>query len=302
MAVQVELWEPLIIEGLYKANPHLRYAYNADSNVIAGRIVHIPQAGSPSPVERNRALLPAPIAKRNDTDITYVLDEYTVDPVLIPNADLYELSYDKRVSVVNENTANLKEFVGDDILYKWAKEAPAANKILSTGAAAAATASGATGNRKIMTEADIRAAKKLLDKQNVPKEDRFLMISPDHLDHLLSDDKLKYAYQQVVDLPAGVIMRYAGFNILERSSVLRQTTGGTAGAVKLPEAAAATSDDDCAFFWHQNVVERAMGDVKMFQNMGVAEYYGDIYSFLVRMGGRNRRQDHKGYGLIVMAA
>lgn len=301
MAVNVEMWRPDIQEALFKANPHLRHAFNADEYVVGGSIVHIPQSGGGTTVERNRSTLPAPIVKRTDTDVLYPLEEYTTDPRLITDIDKKELSYDKRMSVITEETGALMEFVGDDMVYKWAKNIPASKKILSTGANHTGTSPGATGNRKLLTEADIRKAKIQLDLENVPQDNRFMLLDPNMLDHLMSDNSLKYAFQQVVDLPDGVIGRLYGFNFLQRSSAVVQGTGGTSGAVKLPEAASATDDDVAALFWHQSMVERALGTTTIFDNPNRAEYYGDIISFLVRMGGRARREDNKGVGLIVLA-
>ena len=51
---------------------------------------------------------------------------------------------------------------------------------------------------------------------------------------------------------------------------------------------------DLGLFWSDLAVSRAVGDVKMYENIGDPTYYGDIYSFLVRCGGRQRRGDGKG--------
>ena len=58
---------------------------------------------------------------------------------------------------------------------------------------------------------------------------------------------------------------------------------------------------DCAavLCWHKNSVENALGQVKFFEDEGNPQYYGDIYSALVRMGGRIRREDQKGVVAIV---
>lgn len=295
MAVNKEMWRPDIIESLYKSNAFLLRSFNADDMVVGGRIVHIPQAGAPSSVERNRINLPAPIVKRADTDIVYVLDEYTSDPRLITDIDKKELSYDKRASVIREDTGKMMEVSGDNMLYNWSVNIPAASKVLTTGASATGTAPGATGNRKIITEADLRKAQLLLNNQNIAKEGRVMILPANFLDQLMSDNNLKYAFQQVIDLKAGQVGRLYGFDLYERSTVIVETTGGV---VKLPEAASATDDNECAVFYQENTVERALGDVDIFDNPGKAEYYGDVVSFLLRLGGRNRRLDNKGLGYI----
>lgn len=301
MAVNQEMWQPVIIEQLFKSNEFLRYAYNADEYVIGGAVVHIPQAGSPSAAQRNRSSLPATVARRSDTDIVYALDEFTSDPTRIADRDKVELSYDKTSSVVRTDTAAIRELAGDWMLYSWDNTIPAGNKILTTGSAATATAPGATGNRKILTEADIRKARLLLNNQNVPKENRYMLLPSNLLDMLMSDNNLKYAFQQTVDLKEGVIGRLYGFDLLERSSVAVQATGGTAGTVKAPGAATAVSDDECVLFWQMDCVERALGEVKIFEDLSNPLYYGDIYSFLIRSSGRVRREDNKGVGMIVAA-
>jgi hypothetical protein len=298
MAIQVEMWQPQIKEELFAVNTFLNHLRDADEYVVGGRTVHIPQSGGPSDVEKNRAVLPAQISKRVDTDITYVLDEYTTDPVLIPNADKVELSYDKMRSVIQENTGKLMEYIGDDLLFKLIENVPAGKKIPTTGGNAAATAPGGTGNRKIIDEADIRTAAVQLDKDNVPTNNRYLLLPADMYNQLMSDDSLKYAFQNPVSLRSGDIPELFGFKLLKRSSVARVDNSL---APKDPTAANATTDAEAAIFWQMNSLERALGDVTMFDNYGRAEYYGDIFSFLIRMGGRACRADNKGYGIIYRA-
>ena len=43
MAIQKEIWEKSIVEGLFAPNSFLSKAFNADEYVEAGKIVHIPQ-------------------------------------------------------------------------------------------------------------------------------------------------------------------------------------------------------------------------------------------------------------------
>ncbi|MDV7397002.1 hypothetical protein RZS08_36725, partial [Arthrospira platensis SPKY1] len=107
-----------------------------------------------------------------------------------------ELSYDKMSSIVREDTSGMMELVGDNIIYDVSKNCPALQKIATTGGAAAGHAPGASGNRKILTEGDLRKARKMLNSQNVPAEGRFLLLDSDMLDQLMSDNNLRYAFQQ----------------------------------------------------------------------------------------------------------
>ena len=54
-----------------------------------------------------------------------------------------------------------------------------------------------------------------------------------------------------------------------------------------------------ALAWHEQSVCRALGKVKAFEKEGDPTYYGDIYSFLVRAGGRIMRKDLKGVAALV---
>jgi hypothetical protein len=296
MAIQNEMWKPEIIEGLYKSNEFLLRSYNADEYVVGGRVVHIPQAAAAPAITRNRSSYPATAVVRADTDITYTLDEYTTAPTHIPNADTVELSYDKRSSIIRENMGTIKEYVANDFITNWAAAVPAGNTILATGAVTvgANLAPGATGSRRIITEADIRKARVALGNMSVPNEGRVMVITEEMLDQLMSIDALRFAFQQTVNLKEGSIGRLYSFDVYVRSTVGAQTTGGTTGVPKFQDAATAATDDVFALFYHEDCVERALGEVKMFEQMDNPLYYGDLYSFLIRAKGRNRRSDNKG--------
>jgi hypothetical protein len=299
MGLEVELWHSDIQEELFKDNEFLKYAFDADGYVLGGAVVHIPQSGGPASAQKNRSVFPAVNVNRADTEATYPLDEYTTDPVLIQNAEEVEVSYDKRQSVVSENMEGLKEFVADDMLIKWASNAGAADKLKTTGDAIAATAPSATGNRKAFTEADLKAARNRLNKQNVAKKDRYALLPTEFLQQLENDLQDKFYYKDVANLPEGVITKLAGFYIMERSEVL---IADDSDAIKTIGAAAATTDDQVAIFWQKNKVERAFGIIKMFENQDDPNNYGDVYSFLVRAGGRARRSDGKGVVLMIQDA
>jgi hypothetical protein len=302
LAIQREIWVDYIIKNLFKDNSFMNFAYNADRFVLAGKVVHIPQAGAKANIVRNRQSLPATITTRTDTDITYAIDEFTTDPILIPNADTVELSYDAIADNLSDHMEGLQETTADWMLYNWianiAGGGSVAPVIRTTGAATAPVGSQ-TGNRKMFTKDSIQRAKFLFNKANIAKEGRKMLLPSEFLDQLDSDaDLLKRDYAQELDLKNGVIVRLFGFDLIERSDVAMFDNSGTP-VCKLPGAALAATDNLSAFAWQQNSVERARGEVNFFERLNDPQNYGDVYSGLVRIGGRKRRKDAAGTLCIV---
>jgi len=50
------------------------------------------------------------------------------------------------------------------------------------------------------------------------------------------------------------------------------------------------------------MLEKAIGRTQAFEDLGNPVYYGDIYSFLARMGGRAKRKGFEGVFLLKQAA
>lgn len=296
--VQVEVWQDSIVENLFKVNPFMNYAFNGDEYVLAGKVVHINQAGAKPTVVKNRTELPAPIAKRTDTGVTYELAEYTTNPTVITNAEEVETNYDKRNNVLMEHYETLFELVGDWMLYDWftglnsAGNAQVTGTIIrTTGGAVLSHTTAATGNRKKLLKDDLKAASVVMNKANIPKADRYAILDSEMYAQLMDDaDLIKRdgAFGGEVNLKEGVVMKLYGFNIMERSTVLVFDNTATP-VIKAPGAAGAAADNAGVLCWQKNAVERALGEVKFFEAADVPEYYGDIYSALLRAGGRPRR-------------
>lgn len=299
MAIQVEIWEKDIVEGLWASNQFLNFAFNADQYVLAGKVVHIPQAGAPAGTKVNRTQLPATVTQRTDVDITYAIDEITSDPTLIPNADTVELSYDKRTSVTSEMRANMYETAALNMIYRWSPTAK--ERILrTTGEAVVAHLTGATGNRKAMALADLKKAQLQMNRDSVPSGNRYALIDADMMDQLTNEMSANQNrdFLAAYDEANGIAGRLYGFNLIVRSQVMRYSNAATPARISW-ETAGTTTDNAAAICWHKESLERALGDVKFFENLGDATYYGDIYSALIRLGGRIRRNDNKGVVAIV---
>lgn len=299
MAVQKEIWMNSIVEGLFADNSFLSKAFNADEFVNAGKTVHIPNAGIASSVTKNRAAYPAAVTARVDTDLTFNLDEFTTDPIKISYADQVELSYNKRESIIKLDKAKLIESVSNDMLFNWS---PAlANSIRTTGAAVISHTPSATGNRKLFTKSDVKNAMNKFNAMDVPQENRWLLIDAEMygqlLDSLTTQEAM--AFHSLVDTKNGVLGKLYTFNIMMRSKSGLYTT---AVAPKLWTAAGAATDNAAAIAWHENSVCRALGQTEMFEEIKSPTYYADIYSFLVRAGGRPMRSGVEGLLAIVQDA
>lgn len=312
MAVQVQIWEKHIEEELFKDNTFLRKSFNADQ-YVTGKAVHIPQSGGSGNIEKNRTVVPANVRKRNDTDVIYLMDEYTSDPIYIPNADTVELSYDKRNSALGEDRDKLIETVAEETIYNWlnspvfesygATSLPAGNILETTGAAIAATAPNATGNRKAATLTDLQRMRTFFKNKKRWIEDRmYALITPnDEATMFPADSMVTATYMANVtekERREGVMYKVQGWKIMTRSSVARVND---AGAIVAPGALGTANDDEASLFWYENAVEFAMGDVKFFAKEGDPQFYGDVYSFLVRNGSRARRTGYEGIALLKQA-
>ncbi|MEG0559996.1 MAG: phage capsid protein [Muribaculaceae bacterium] len=309
-AIPVQIFADYIIEKLRKSNPHLACAVDESGKVLAGAVVHIPQAGASPTVVKNRKNFPGVSVQRTDSFVTYPLDVYTTTPTHVPWHEENEISYDKTDSVLNDHVATLIEAVGDDMIYNWLGGAkadgssdaiPVANIIFTTGGAVDATEAGQTGKRKAFTYKELQTAQALMNKQNIAKENRYAMLESyqyqQFIDSLSANQMAAFAGS--ADLTNGVVGKFAGFSIMERSSVVTLTA---ANKVKASNEVFAATDNVGALCWQRDSVAKAQGDIKPFQEVDSPTYYGDIFSALVKFGGRCRRQDWAGMVVIAQGA
>jgi len=296
MAVQKEIWQRTIVEGLFADDSFLSRAVNDDMYVNEGKKVHIPNAGAPSGVVVNRDSLPATVFKRTDQDVDYTLDELTTNPILIPYADMVELSYNKRNSVIDQDRKELIFKAAEAMLAKWLPAA--ANRVQTTGTGVPAWTPSATGLRKKITPADVAALQVRMNADNVPQTDRYLLLDAQMYQQLLDGmtNTQAIGFFQAADVKRGVMGMLYGFEVMVRSTVYRFTADGT---LKPYGADGAATDLAGGLAWQRDSLSRALGEVVMFDQVDNPLYYGDVYSFLVRVGGTIRRYDKKGVYAIV---
>lgn len=297
MALQKEIWISDIQESLYANNMFLGQVGLDHSAFVNFKTVHIPQAGARPAVVANRSSLPATIAGRTDAEVTYSLSEYTTDPLLLPNIDTLQLSYEKRNSLIGNSVSTLSDTIGNKTLYTWAPLL--ANSVRTSGTAVAtALAPSATGTRNGFALADLRAALRILDKSNFnPNEERFLIVPSDMYWQLMADAGISQYLQFGTETQiSGKLPMLLGCKIVVRSSVVVYDTSGVikaTGDTGVPSSPAAT-DNYGAVLISKSAASRALGDIKVFSQEDRPDYYGSIFSALVMHGASKMRTNGEG--------
>jgi hypothetical protein len=306
MALQTEIWVNDIQENLYSQSLFVPMSTSHDG-FVSNKTVHIPQAGANPATAINRSSLPATITQRTDTDLTYNLDQYSTDPILITNLDDLQVSYDKRNSVMGQHINTLSETVGTFVANKWATST--AGRIVRTSGANSSTAlaPSATGTRKAVALEDIANLAKRLDMDNVPRNGRKLLMQAEMFWQLFTISEIvraSYNGFQVNALATGVVAQLFGFDIMIRPSVVVYDATPTLKAVG---AAGAATDNMGCIAWHVDYVAKALGQIEVFSDSGdngrgKPEYYGIILSGLVMLGAAKLRTDEKGIAVLVQIA
>lgn len=286
---------------LFRGNNFLSRARNDDAFVNYDS-VQLAHSGTIPSATVNNTILPATISPRIDAPTQYNLEEIEVQPVLIGRSEELTVAYNKRQSVLEQQALVIMQKCGDRALWRWASGANASHIVSSSGAyrPSGNTNGAQTGNRKSFTIADLTSVQALFFQDNVANELEDIMgvaiVTPRQYQDLLNIAQftqwLQYGEKVV---PDGVMKRAFGFDFYVRSLVVNLDNSQN---VKAEGAAGATSDQDAAIFYSPNYVRRAVGQYIPFINENRAEYYGSLFSAIIRFGAVQARNDSKGVVLL----
>jgi hypothetical protein len=288
-----------ITEALRADNSFMQFAKNDDA-FVNNNSVELPHAGTDPTIVIDRSSFPGTISQRTDAATQYVLEELSSNPTHLQFSEELVVAYNKRSSIMEQHVNSLKEKKGDRCSYYWASGVDAAHRRVTTGTATRASdAPGSTVTTvKVLTKADILAAKLILDKENIPTSGRYLLLPPGMInDILLLDEFTRMDAYGKSNIPDGWVGRIFGFDVLTRTYVTSHVT--STYAIKDPEAATATTDLAGGIAFHRDMVRRANGSIKVFLNVDDPAYYGSIFSAAVRFGALAARNDKAGIVSIV---
>lgn len=308
MALIKEIWVSDVMEALNRNADFLPYSVDHSAYIAFGT-VHIPQSGSNPTVVKNPASFPLTINERTDSDRTYLLNQFALEPTLITNLDELQISYDKRQSVLGQQISTLTQRIGDEVAISWS--ATGSDNIVATTGTATGTAlaPGATGTRKEVTLLDIANLAKKLDKDNVPRGGRKLLMSTDMFWQLMGiSDVLRASYNGFQSQPnviqTGIVAQIFGFDVM-----IRPVVSVYANSTTVPKAfgaATATSDNLACIAFHTSTVARALGSMTPLYDSGSngngkPEYLGSLFNMEVMLGSAILRADMKGVAALVQA-
>jgi hypothetical protein len=288
---------------LFPANLFLSRALNDDA-FVNNNTVELPHAGTLPNVVVDRNLFPASISQRTDAATNYTMEELTTDPTLLRDSESLTVAYNKRSSILDQHAKQINTKAGTRALYKWAAGAAGVGTgtFASTGTArAAGNSTGAqTGNRKAFTVADIINMQNRFFADDIETDITDIrgvaVITPRQYADLIAIDEFKrYDALGTSNIPTGVIKRAYGFDFYVRSAVVSLASDDT---LRAEGAAGATTTQDCAVFYSPDYVRKAVGSIKPFVDTDKPEFYGSIFSMMVRFGAAPARNDNKGVYLL----
>ena len=250
----------------------------------------------------NPTVLPLPISIEEDKKLTYGADLLVTKPTMVTYNNQLLVSYDKRAAKLEKHTKSLDRQMAERILYGWSPTLATFIRQTTGVATRAATAPGATRNRKVALEADFMWAFTLFNSLNIPMDQRRLVVPPTMLEDIIA---IKKAYGQGTDdnnklLALGAVTKILTFDVFVRSKTQVYTEASTP-VKKAIGAATATTDNVAGIFYHTKMVRHIKGDVQVWMDPAPrGEYAGGIgMNAGLRGGGTISRLSEIGVAALV---
>lgn len=285
-----EVWTSQIMENFYPDSTFLKYARDFTSLVDNNKI-NLADCGFDPNVLINNSTYPINIVERDDTPISIELDLFETENTLVRKPEAVELAYDKLESVISGHRNSLRASTASKAAHAYAPAGNTANTpiIVTTG-----EVDVLTGKKKLVPK-DILSLKRAFDKIELPLEDRYLVLEPNHISDLIEFDLS--AFKDITDFVEGKPRKFAGFNILQFSRTAKYDF------TTLTKKAIGSVDDEntteCSFAFHSGEVMKSDGDVGMYERIDDPELRATIVGFDKRFIALPIR--NKGIGAIVSA-
>ena len=263
-----EVWIKQLMEKFYPDSSFLSYAKDF-SALVENDALNLAEAGVDPDVLINNTAYPIPTVQRIDTPIRIELDKFETKNTLVRRPEVIEYAYDQLESVLMGHRNTLRATTAEKAAHAFAPDEDTLNTpiVLTSG--------DTYGNRKRMTFEDILNLKERFDNNNIPLENRYLVLHPSHLTDLIMLDVK--AFKDITDIVNGEPKRFAGFGILQFSkpayydvdTLKKKAFGSVLG----------TNDVFCSFAFNGQEVMKADGEIHMYARQNDPEQRGTIVGF-----------------------
>lgn len=127
----------------------------------------------------NATQLPLPISIEEDKKLSYKADEIVTKPTVVTWNNQLLVSYDKRAAKLEKHRSSIEKQIAERIMYAWSPTKAEFIRQTTSATTRPASAPGATGIRKIATEADFRWLAERFDRIDIPDDGkRRLVVDP----------------------------------------------------------------------------------------------------------------------------
>lgn len=280
-----EVWIKQLLEKFYPESSFLAYVKDF-SAMVDNHAINFADAGLDPKVMIDNKTYPISVIERGDTPIRMELNVFETENTLVRNPEVIEYAYDQLESVLMGHRNILKASTGIKAAHAYAPNEDSVNTpVIQT--------SGDTykGRKRISIE-DILNLKERFDNQDIPLEDRYLILNPSHVtDLILLDTK---SFKDIADVVNGQPKRLAGFNILQFS---KTPFYDSTGKKKSFGAVNDIADTFSSFAFQSGEVMKADGQTKMYVTKDDPKERATIVGFEKRFVALPLR--NKGIGAIV---
>lgn len=221
-------------------------------------VIKIPKRGAAPTVLINNNVYPINSNQRDDSYVTLSLNKYDTENTTVTDDELYALPYEKVSDVQQQHREELEDVTAEHALHSIAPS-------LDTATTPLVTCTGAAVNgRNTLTSKDIITLKEKLDKMNVKRVGRILVLCSEHVSDLLNEDRV--FYQQYHNAKAGTLsMNYYGFKIYESTYTPTYfEDAGNGNAITKKAFGAVAGNIVASICFHKDWAVKATGTVKRY--------------------------------------
>lgn len=277
-----------------------------DASAFAnGKTVVWSEEGAAAAVKFNSTTGYGAATQVTDVIRQFDLDEAITRPVTVDWTEEQVIAYSKKPAVLESMTENARQEIALRTLYRWAPTITAGatqNIIRTSGTTRPAGAIGATGTRNRLTYADLLAAKKTLDKANVPLSGRVILVTAEMLqDIMLIDTFINADFVSGRPVETGLVGSILGCNVYMHPTGVQYNASAVPQLPKVDDTftpyAGATTDNQAVFMWHPDFVVRAVSPATRVAI--VPAHAGDEISTTAIAGGSKVYTNERGIVAIV---